>query len=144
MGRLAKPLPGSNQREFDPLILRSVSRSIRLQPSVGSAALLSGRLGVSEAKAFAAGYATAIRLLTAPDPPRGGWCGNIGMTLESYRLAVETLEQCVDLVPGLFESWQLAQDPDFQESLAQMQRGEGVEIDFEELGRRNGESSQDV
>lgn len=82
----------------------------------------------TEAKAFAAGYAAAINLLTPPEAPRGAWCGSSARDIEAGRRAVEILHQCVELVPGLFESWQLSQNADFQESLEQMKRGEGREI----------------
>jgi len=75
---------------------------------------------VSEARAFAAGYAAAIKALKLKSPYSS--------------CAIQALEQSLDEIPNLFEYWQLSQDPEFQESLEQMKRGEGREINLDELG----------
>lgn len=84
---------------------------------------------MSEAKAFAAGYKAAIDILE--DALKVVPADNPGR--EGIVRAIIMLEiGAVPFVANLFESWQLSQNPDFQESLAQMQRGEGREIDFED------------
>jgi hypothetical protein len=80
---------------------------------------------MNEARAYAAGYVRAIRLIQEAAVERGGQAG--------YDLAVHLLERNIGELPGHFESWKLSQDPAFQESLGQMMRGEGREITREDL-----------
>ncbi len=73
----------------------------------------------TEARAFAAGYAAAIKMLT-PIESTPGWGARY-----------------LELVPDLFESWQLSQNEEFQESIAQMLRGEGRTISPVEFDERS-------
>ena len=90
---------------------------------------------MSEAKAFAAGYAAAIKVLQLVKAREEGWsgCGNGRIAAEGAAFAIGELERSLEEVGSWFESWQLGQDPDFRESLAQMQRGEGRTIVPDEL-----------
>jgi hypothetical protein len=69
---------------------------------------------MNEARAFAAGYGMAIRLL---------------MRRPNEASALAILREAADRVPNWFESWQILQDPEFLESLEQMKRGEGRVIE---------------
>lgn len=86
---------------------------------------------MSEAAAYAAGYAASLQLLRAAIAREGMFpgCGNGILAAQAYSSALHELEQHVDEVGSWFESWHLSQDPEFQESLAQMQSGEGIEVE---------------
>ena len=82
---------------------------------------------MSEARAFAAGYKAAIDVLEdvyehMKKKAAPGAAG-VGTAIIALELGA------TQFVANSFEMWQLNQDPDFQESVAQMQRGEGREID---------------
>lgn len=85
---------------------------------------------MNEAKAFAAGYAAALKVLKLALAREEGWSGCGVGRAASYgaRFAIGELEGALEEVGSWFESWQLGQNEDLQESLAQMKRGEGVEL----------------
>lgn len=88
----------------------------------------------TEAEAFAAGYAAAIKVLKLAKAREDGWSGcGVGRIASEYSgFAIGELERSQGDVDAWFQSWQLRQDTDFQDALEQLQQGDDHEIRLDE------------